>query len=209
MKTTEVYFEGANFVGREIENIQDLVKALDANMEIATEEQIGYCSMGEREVTDEDGDTRYEEYEKTDEELFNEMQEDLKNGTKLYAGFFLNCYTHKIVEAKNTTLQSDFNVGQEVFFMKDNKIQSKYIFRILLNKTATYSSSSDRTEIIEESGRKIEMQHEESNIYTLAEKYYYNSTCGTHLTGYRHMEVKKEREIFATKEELVKHLMEE
>lgn len=208
MKTIDVFFKDSNFIGRELENVQDLVKAQAAGMNIANVDGCGYCTFGEKEVEDEDGDTHFEEYEKTEQELFEEIKNDIENGSPVYAGFFLDMNEHEIVPASTTTLQSKFYVDQEVFFMKDNKIQRKYIFRILLNKTADYSSSSDYTEVVGEGGGKIVMQHEKSSIYTLADKRYYNSINAHNCVAYEHMEVKKEGEFFATKEELVKHLLE-
>ena len=42
MKTTDVYFSDSNFVGRELENVQDLVKALAAGLSIANVDGCGY-----------------------------------------------------------------------------------------------------------------------------------------------------------------------
>lgn len=209
MKTTDVFFKSSNFIGREIENVQDLVKALAAGMDIATDEECGYSTIGEREVADEDGTTRFEEYDKTEEELFNEMKSDLDDKRTLYAGFFLNSREYSVEDAKATTLQSDFHVGQEVYFMKDNKIQSKFIFRIMLNSVVYYDGSEDNTKIVDGENKSIELSHNKSNIYILASKRYYKSMSDRKCISYGHMEAKKEDEIFATKEELVKHLMEE
>ena len=178
MKTTDVFFEGTNFVGRQIENVQDLVKALAANMDIANADGCGYSCFGEREVTDEDGDTHYEEYEKTDEELFNEMKEDLDNGNVLYAGFYLDCRKYNIMASAATTLQSDLHIGQKCYVMHGNKIQCVIIRGIALG---TFIDERD------------------NRIFNKAKYHVDRNALGTFLRS----------ELFTSKEELVKHLMED
>jgi len=217
MKTTDVFFKSTNFVGREIENVQDLVKALAAGMDIATEDECGYSTFYDKEVEDEDGSTTYVETEKTDEELFNEMKGDLDNGNILFAGFFLNCSKFNIVPAK-FTLQSNVYVGQNVFTMDKNKIVKAKVEYISL-------ASGD----ISQNARL-----KETTLYDTAEYLYYamNSHRDTMPwdTKKRMMDLMKDfaisnfaivktekgdtvkrafGDLFATKEELVKHLMEE
>lgn len=134
MKTIDVFFRGNNFVGRELENVQDLVKALAAGMDIANIDGCGYSTFGEKEVEDEDGNTQYEEYEKSEQELFEEMKSDLEDGYKVYAGFFLGWEDYQIYPTAATTLQSDFYVGQEVYRMDNNKIVKDEILYINLIK---------------------------------------------------------------------------
>lgn len=134
MKTTDVFFKDTNFVGRELENVQDLVKALSAGMDIANTDGCGYCTYGEKEVEDEDGNTQFEEYEKSEQELFNEMKSDIDGGNKLYAGFFLYLEDYQIYPTAATTLQSNFYVGQEVYRMDNNKITKDEILYINLVK---------------------------------------------------------------------------
>lgn len=222
MKTTDVFFKSTNFIGREIENVQDLVKALAAGMDIATDEECGYSTIGEREVTDEDGNTHFEEYDKTEEELFNEMKSDLDDKRTLYAGFFLDSREYSIKEAKATTLQSDFYVGQKVYFMKDNKITEGEIVFLSLVKA-------------KEPNKELYVDYKSHDV---AERLYYligsNLTCNpkAYWSADNRMEMESAvkaalnennvllkigknmisrnfGEIFATKEELIKHLMEE
>lgn len=172
MKTTDVFFGDTNFIGRELENVQDLVKALAVGMDIANVDGCGYCTIGEKEVEDEDGNTHYEEYDKTEEELFNEMKSDLENNQPLYAGFYIGYADYMVVPSKATTLQSNFRINQEVFLMRDNKIEKDTILYINLVR-----------------GRK-----------GTENKYILMGAQGKYTD---------EKYIFATKEELVKHLMED
>lgn len=167
MKTTDVFFKDTNFVGREIENVQDLVKALAAGMNIADADGNGYS--GGYEVEDENGN--YDWHDKTDEELFADMRADLDGGCELYAGYFLDCGMYHIIPNKATTLQSDFYTGQEVYTMRDNKIAKDKILYINL--------------VIGKEGKE--------------NKYILYGAQGKYTS---------EQDIFATKEELVKSLLE-
>ena len=198
MRATE-YFYNNDILGMVLTNVQDVLKAHDLGLSIMAENE-DYLDERYDEEIDNNRDA-------TTDEIIEDAQEAFKAGVKLYATLDVpNDY--EVVPRKATNLQSNFYVGQAVYFMKDNKIRKKYIFRIMLNETASYSSSSDYTEIVGENG-KITMQHEKCNIYTLADKRYYNSIDDKNCVAYDHMEVKREGEFFATKEELVKHLMEE
>lgn len=217
MKTTEVFFAGSNFVGREIENVQDLVKALAAGMDIFNDDsECGYSQFYDKEVTDEFGNTSYEEVEKTDSQLFEEMKYDLEHEVTLYAGFFLDFRQFSIMPAKRTTLQTDFSVGQEVYLLIDNKVVKTKIKQIWLTEGENNLHYSDRiaSDICQE-------------FYSRCQTIHYNTSTLNYIRG----EIDKVRvqnksfvsveynngrdklvelsEIFATKEELVKHLMEE
>lgn len=128
MKIVDVFFESNNFVGREIENVQDLVRAMAAGMDIATDEECGYSTGYDDE--DENGDWYW--HEKTEDELFSEMKADLDNGITLYAGYFLTNTKYDIVPSRATTLQSTLYPGQEVYILNDNKIVKTKIAAINL-----------------------------------------------------------------------------
>lgn len=215
MKTTDVFFKDSNFVGREIENVQDLVKALAAGMNIANADGCGYCPFGEREVTDEDGDSHYEEYEKTDEELFDEMQSDMKYGDKVYAGFFLDSRNYNIKPAAETTLQSNFYVGQEVFTMRDNKITKATISHIWLSKGEEYYSSTRTmvSDIIREMRNCMTtLSANDATIRYIENKIDKVKIMNASMAFVKSAEVNclvNLSDIFATKEELINHLMEE
>lgn len=215
MKTTDVFFKDTNFVGREIENVQDLVKALAANMDIATEDACGYSTFYDKEVEDEDGNVTYVETEKTEEELFNEMKNDLDHGNTLFAGFFLDCRKFEINPAKTTTLQTNLYVGQKVYVMHNNKVTETIIEQLVLIKgnnslpsantlasdfastfyehcNSRYTNKPTHDYICQEIGRVKAPEH--------------SSVCVKIDGRYQFVELS---EVFATKEELVKHLMED
>lgn len=215
MKTIDVFFRDTNFVGRELENVQDLVKALAAGMDIANIDGCGYCTYGEKEVVDEEGNTKYEEYEKSEQELFEEMKSDLENGLNVYAGFFLDYKENSIVPASAINLQSNFYIGQEVYTMKNNKVIKAAIRRLWLTQGGeTYFKDTDYLvgDIVREmrncvttlSANKATLDFigsridnckamEENMAYLVNKKNFYKLV--------------KLSEVFATKEELVKHLM--
>lgn len=201
---TKHFFDG--YVGIKINSISEIMKynALKGIFSIWSESEDTFEDYVE--VTDDNGNVT--EREPTENEKLERILEAFKNGTTLYATFWLDC--GKVVPKANTTLQSNFRVGQEVFFMDENKICSKLIFRILLNKVVDYDASDDHTSITNgKTDDIIRMQHVKENLYWLGNTKSYISTCNRKCIEYYNFEVKKESEIFATKEELVKHLMEQ
>lgn len=214
MKTTDVFFKDTNFVGRQIENVQDLVKALAANMDIAKGNTCcGYTTIYDKEVDDEDGNVTYVETEKTEEELFNEMKEDLDNGHTLFAGFFLDCYKFDIVPAKATTLQTDFYVGQEVYLLINNKITKTTIEQIWLEEGKNSLRHSDYIagDICNEFYARCQTIHHNSPTFSYicdkidSVRAQDESFVSVAYNG--QAKLVKLSEVFATKEELVKHLM--
>lgn len=218
MKTTDVFFKGSNFVGREIENVQDLVKAVEAGMDIADCDGNGYTSGYE----DEDGCW----HEKTKEELFNEMKLDLDNKCELYAGFFLDSGMYRIKPAAATTLLSDFYVGQEVYTMDGNKIRKATIEFLSLNNRSMLDKDFIKDAYLGETAKNlyytIGFMFEKSMpsypdydklkaIKKAVEKELNENYVIIKLSDERYDSARKRTfmEIFATKEELVKHLMEE
>lgn len=115
MKSEEIYFDATDFIGREVENIQEVVKGMAANMDFADQDGAGFWY----DVEEEDGCTYREP---TEQEVFDRIQECLSNGGKVYIGLFLNMSKYTVVPAKSTNLQSDFAIGQEVYIIQDNKI---------------------------------------------------------------------------------------
>lgn len=115
MKSEEIYFNSTDFIGREVDNIQEVVKGMAANMDFADQDGTGFWY----DVEEEDGCTYREP---TEQEIFERIQECLSNGGRVYIGLFLNMSKYTVVPAKNTILQSDFAIGQEVYIMQDNKI---------------------------------------------------------------------------------------
>lgn len=115
MKSEDIYFEMTDFIGREVENIQEVVKGMAANMSFADQDGTGFWY----DVEEEDGCTYREP---TEQEVFERIQECLTNGGKVYIGLFLDMSKYTVVPAKCTNLQSEFAIGQEVYTIQDNKI---------------------------------------------------------------------------------------
>lgn len=201
MKTKDF---GNGYVGIKINSISEIMKynALKEIFSIWSDDE-DTSFDDDVEVTDDNGEVT--EREPTENEKLERILEAFKNGVGLYATFWLDC--GEVVQCAETTLQSNFRVGQEVFFMKENKICSKHIFRILLNKVVNHDSSDDNTFITERNTNVIGMHNEKKNLYWLGDPKDYISISGKNCIKYNKIEVKKESEIFATKEELVKHLM--
>lgn len=128
MKLNEVYFEDTNFIGREVESIQEVVKGMAANMDFANQDGAGFLY----DIEEEDECTYREP---TEQEVFGRIQECLANEEKVYVGLFLDMSKHTVVPAKCTNLQSDFTVGQDVYVMQDNKIVNGKIETIQIAKS--------------------------------------------------------------------------
>lgn len=216
MKTTEVFFESTNFVGRQIENVQDLVKALAAGMDIASSDECGYPLYEDKELTDEFGNTSHEDVERDENEVFEEMKKDLEEGHGLYAGLFLDGRRFSIMPAKKTTLQTDFSVGQEVYLLVDNKVVKTKIKQIWLTEgenNIQYSYRIANDICMEFYNRCQTIHHNTSTFnYICSEidnvKVKDKSFASVEFNNGRDKLVELSK-IFATKEELVKHLMEE
>lgn len=190
------------YVGYRVNTIKEVINAQTAGLKICNESGYYFNNYIET-VNPETGEN--EERAPTDDEILQSIQEAMENEYPVYATFYLDC--GDVVSHKLTTLQSNFHVGQEVFYMKGNKIQSKYIFRILLIETAHYNSYGENIKVVGEHN-SIQISRKECNVYVLAEKKFYNSISNTNCIKYDFLEVVEETDIFATKEELVKHLLE-
>ena len=103
-----------NVVGVRVENIQDVVKAQAAGLFITNENGYGYDYHIEDEK---DGGER----EPTEQEVFEHIAKDIADGNKVYACMMLS-QNLCVMEDTNTTIQSEFYVGQKVYIMHENKI---------------------------------------------------------------------------------------
>lgn len=115
-----------NVVGVRVENIQDVVKAQAAGLFITNENGCGYDYHIEDEK---DGLER----EPTEQEVFERIAKDIADGNKVYACMKLSqdlC----VMEDTNTTIQSDFYVGQKVYTMNKNKITEGEIRYLSLSR---------------------------------------------------------------------------
>lgn len=126
MKATKAVKINENMVGVEVLNIQDVVKAQAAGLELVDKEGRGY------DYTTDDEETG-EEVEPTEQEIFERITKDLAEGKEVYACMILSD-DFDVQEHAKTHLKTNFYVGQQVFLMRDNKIAEDEIIRINLVK---------------------------------------------------------------------------
>lgn len=127
MKTTKAVRLSDNFVGVEINTIQDVVKAQAAGLKLVDKEGWEYSIY-----TIDDEETG-EEREPTEQEIFEHITKDLAEGKEVYACMELSS-DWEVQERAKTHLTTNFYVGQQVFLMRDNKIAEKTISRIIIEK---------------------------------------------------------------------------
>lgn len=123
MMNTKNFFDG--YVGIKINSISEILRynALKGIFSIWSEHEDTFEDYVE--VTDYYGNVT--EREPTEDEKLKRILEAFKNGSTLYATFWLDC--GKVVPKANTTLQSNFRVGQEVFFMDKKQNMLKNYFQ--------------------------------------------------------------------------------
>lgn len=126
MKATKAVMINENMVGVEVLNIQDVVKAQAAGLELVDKEGWGY------DYTTDDEETG-EEVEPTEQEIFERITKDLAEGKEVYACMILSD-DFDVQEHAKTNLKTNFYVGQQVFLMRDNKIAEDKIIRVYLMK---------------------------------------------------------------------------
>lgn len=127
MKTTKAVKINTNMVGVEVMNIQDVVKAQAAGLELVDKEGLRYVDyIIEDEET---GEGR----EPTEQEIFDRITKDLAEGKEVYACMELSS-DWEVQERAKTHLTTNFYVGQQVFTMRDNKIAEMKISRITIEK---------------------------------------------------------------------------
>lgn len=115
MKTTKAVKINTNMVGVEVMNIQDVVKAQAAGLELVDKEGLRYVDyIIEDEET---GEGR----EPTEQEIFDRITKDLAEGKEVYA-----CMTIAndwcVQRNAKTNLLCDFYLHQHVYTMHENKI---------------------------------------------------------------------------------------
>lgn len=204
----------SNFVGFEVSTIQEVVKAQSCGLVIMDKDMNGYDY--EYEYQGEDG--KYYTTDPTEQQIFNRIAEDIKDGKTLLAGFYLDTDKYQIVPRKQTTMQTNFYVGQEVFTMNHNSVIKARVQRLWLSRGGeTYFKDSDyiTSDIVREmrncvttlSANKSTLDYISSRI----------NACKAMEDDFAYL-VNKEKnfyklvklsEMFATKEDLVKHLLEE
>lgn len=127
MNTTKAVRLSDNFVGVEINTIQDVVKAQAAGLKLVDKEGWGY------DVYTIDDEETGEEREPTEQEIFERITKDLSEGKEVYACMKLSS-DWEVQKRAKTCLKTNFYVGQQVFTMRDNKIAEMKISRIILEK---------------------------------------------------------------------------
>jgi hypothetical protein len=127
MKTTKAVRLSDNFVGVEINTIQDVVKAQAAGLKLVDKEGWEYSIY-----TIDDEETG-EEREPTEQEIFEHITKDLQEGKEVYACMELSP-DWEVQERAKTHLTTNFYVGQQVFTMRNNKIVEETIKRIIIEK---------------------------------------------------------------------------
>lgn len=127
MKTTKAVRLSDNFVGVEINTIQDVVKAQAAGLKLVDKEGWEYSIY-----TIDDEETG-EEREPTEQEIFERITKDLSEGKEVYACMEISS-DWEVQERAKTHLTTNFYVGQQVFTMRDNKIAEMKISRITIEK---------------------------------------------------------------------------
>lgn len=115
-----------NWVGFEVNTIQEVVKAQDAGLFLADKEGWGY------KYTIED-DESGEERDPTEQEVFDRITKDLAEGKEVYACMGI-ANDWSVQEKAATTMRTNFYVGQKVYLMRDNKIVEDEIIYITLVK---------------------------------------------------------------------------
>lgn len=209
---------GNGYVGIKINSISEIMKynALKEQFSIWNEYEGTFDD--DVEVTDDDGNAT--EREPTENEKIERYLEAFNNGTVLYAVFHLDC--GRVFSDLATTFQSKYAIGQQVFTMKDNKIVSGRIVFISLS-----DYEDDKKLYVDYHCRDIG-----EKIYNIVSA----NLCPTRYLDYysfserdrieRNLKVSLNknyvvleidgyfvsrglRDIFSSKEELVKHLMEQ
>lgn len=112
------------FVGVEVKNIQDVVKAQAAGLIITDENGCRY------NYWDEDEDTG-EEREPTEQEIFERITKALADGETVYACMEIMDGLY-IAKEYNTVMHTEFYVGQKVYLLRGNKIVEDEIIYIVL-----------------------------------------------------------------------------
>lgn len=216
MKFHETFMENVNFVGREIESLQEVVKGMAAGMDFADEEGAGFTS----DVEEEDDNYR----EPTEQEVFDRIKEAFEDDNKkVYMGWFLD-YDYQITLRRHTTLQSNFQVGQYVYIMHENKIKELYVQQVILvsgyahDKTSkpddrgisvTAEDAIKRRNVVGVTKRYV---NKEQNLLLLATKETWNYQTPIGVAegfAYHTFGIYPTNKVFTSKEELVEHLMEE
>lgn len=216
MKTE--HFDGINEVGFELTSVQDVLNALSLGMSIIDENE---CYLDADREGGEDGFER----PATTDEIIEDAQTAFRAGGKIYA--VIPVPTDKtVISRKQTLLSSGFGVGQEVYAMRNDKIITGKIVYLSLS-ICSYTQNLLLDERAHNLGETVfetiasEINPRFTNYYCLkkrdeVEREYkkvlkdnYALICVKETGGYKSYYTYGLNEIFATKEELIRHLLEE
>lgn len=217
MKATKAVKINENMVGVEVLNIQDVVKAQAAGLELVDKEGWGY------DYTTDDEETG-EEVEPTEQEIFERITKDLAEGKEVYACMILSD-DFDVQEHAKTNLKTNFYLHQQVYTMHENKITEGEIVYLSLSAGSmgndiTNSFLSDTAEklyykigfMFKNSLDRISRTTQEE-ISGIIKNLAMGAFVVIKITGKAgHGSLCKTRdleEIFATKEELVANLMQD
>lgn len=209
---------GNGYVGIKINSISEIMKynALKEQFSIWNEYEGTFDD--DVEVTDDDGNVT--EREPTENEKIERYLEAFNNGIVLYAVFQLDC--GRVFSDLPTTFQSKYAIGQQVFIMMDNKIVSGRIVFISLSdyeddkKLYVDYRSRDIGEKIYNIVSANLCPTRYLNYYSFSERDRIERNLKVALNkNYVILEIDRNYvsrslgDIFSSKEELVKHLMEQ
>lgn len=124
MKAENAVRMSDNLVGIEVHTIQDVVKAQAAGLVFVNKDGIGYEYWKEDEESG-------EEREPTEQEIFDRIAKDLAEDSEVYACMYI-ANDWCVQKRANTTMRTNFYVGQKVYLMRDNKIAEDEVIYINL-----------------------------------------------------------------------------
>lgn len=203
-------------IGFNLTNINELLAAKQLGMYV--------CDLNgnyfDEDIVGDDGSYR----DPTEEEKTNRAVDAMRNGYVVCATMSVPA-EYKLVERKSTTLQCDFYHGQHVYMMYNNKIVSVEILRIWLTR-GDIEYKNDSLDIAERLFNEVKSFSSMNNLGVwgvlpnreknyLADKIDVTKARCNDFARVQLDDNKKVGlmvnldELFATKEELIKHLMEE
>lgn len=199
-----------NYVGIKLESVSEVMKYHAIGIFSICNEYEYYFD----ELVEEGEGDNWTEREPTDAEKLERILQAFSRGDELFATFWLDC--GEVVPRAATTMQTDFHVGQEVYLLIDNKVTKTKIKQIWLtegknglrgsdflasdicntfyDRCGTISSNRPTFNYVQDKIDSVRVQDE--------------SFVSVEYNNGRDKLVKLS-EVFANKEELVKHLMED
>lgn len=111
IKGKETIYGADGIVAQRVYTLQQVINAQAAGFGIVDEDGEDFMYW----IEDENG-----ERESNDKETFDRIAEAMQKGTPIYASFYLDC--GKVVKEAATTLQSEYYVGQDVYYLIGNRL---------------------------------------------------------------------------------------